>query len=56
MTASVTKRKPTKAGQRVWFRCERCGAYGDCSGDLAATEWAASCFVLLHEHDDEGAA
>lgn len=48
MSARVTNVKATKAGQRVWFRCDECGAYGDCSGAVRDTEHVVGAFAVLH--------
>ena len=44
----VTHVKPTKHGQRAWFRCAVCGDYGDASGTVEATEYVADRFTALH--------
>lgn len=47
-------RKPTKAGQRVWFSCAKCGNYGDASGDVEATEDVLTFFSSRHPSDCGG--
>lgn len=43
-------RRSTRKGQRIWFSCVRCGAYGKCVGSVWATE--AVLDVVITDHFD----